>query len=512
MSDSESEYSDSMDLLDQLIDDATGQTKIKTEPVETKESATNNTLSVTTTAAKKTPKKPKNKQRENERLKRRWGENEAKLRELVFGNKDKLLQNLQTTAEGTSKRKKSVQKSKKPAWKDSDDEGEDVVVNSETKQPELKLKENYKQSLKGKFDRILGTPAWAALDRKTDPDSDDDTLQTVGHLAQPTSQVLTRGILSFKKMKDLNRATYAEGPSITGVEFHPNSTVSLVAGSQGIATLYSIDGRKNDRLHSLELENYPIRSCRFNKDGTEAIFGGSQKYFYTYDLIGGQTQRVFLPKNITKLAQFEVSPCGKYIGVIGRFGEVHLLYSSTKELITTFKQEHSATALAFSVDSNNLIVHSSDAEVNIFDLRQQRYMHRFTDDGCINGSSISVSPSGQLIATGSEQGVVNVYDYTNIFKSISPTPEKVLLNLTTAISTIKFNHTSEIMAFASKDVNDAVKLAHFPSGTVYSNFPGIQGNLGKPNVLQFSPQSGYLAIGNQSKDVSLYRIKHYNDY
>lgn len=504
MSDCESDYSDNQDLLDQLIQDADTADTIKVEEVKEEEI---HSLPSASADASKNAEKPKKKK--SDRNKRKWAENEKALQEMVFGDKEKLLKNFEVSAD---KRIKAEPKTRQPAWEDSDDEGKDVVISIDTKQPELKQKQDYKRQLKNKFERILGTPAWAELDRKADSDSDDDTLQTIGHLAQPAKQVLTRGILSFRKMKDLNRATYAEGPSITGVEFHPYSTVGLVTGSQGIATIYSIDGKKNEQLHSLEFKNYPIRCCRFNNDGTEAIFGGSQKYFYTYDLIGGQTRRVFLPKSITKMTQFEVSPCGKYIGVIGRFGEVHILYATSKELITTFKQEHPVTALTFSHDSKRLLTHSCDTEVNVFDMQQQRFMHRFVDDGCINGSSIAMSPNGQLLATGSEQGVVNVYNYENVCNSSTPVPEKVLLNLTTAISNIKFNHTTELLAYASKDVKDAVKLVHFPSGTVYSNFPGIQGNIGKPNVIRFSPQSGFLAIGNQSKEVSLYRIKHYDGY
>lgn len=506
MSDSESELSDNLDLLEELIKEATESEKIKLEPgVQIKEEAKNEVSKKSGKASKTAARKQQMKDRKAD---------EQKLQELVFGNKDKLLKNLEITAEGgTKKKRKKGNKGRKAVWVDSDDEGEELIRNPETRKSEVKKKENYKKQLENKFQRILGTPAWADLDRKKeDDDSDDETMQTVGHLANPVSHSLVRGILSFKKMKDLNRTTYAEGPSITGVEFHPHSTVSLVAGSQGVATIYSIDGKKNDKLHSIAFKNYPIRSCRFNKDGTEAVFGGCNKYFYTYDLIGGQTQRIFLPKAITKLGHFEVSPCGKFIGVIGRFGEVHLLDASSKELICTLKQEHVATSIAFSVDSTQLLTHCVDSEINVFDLRERRFVHRFVDDGCINGSSISVSPNGRLLATASEQGVVNVYNYEDVLKTNAPLPAKTIFNLTTAISTTKFNHTSELLAIASKEVNDAVKLVHFPSGTVFNNFPGIQGNLGKPSVVQFSPQSGYLAIGNHGKEVALYRLKHFNNY
>lgn len=519
MSDSESDYSDdNIDLLNVLLDEANEAAQIKPEPVAQAQVKPKIKQEIKQEIKKEGVTKPKKPSLDNEsdaptkeQLKRK--RKTAQLEEIVFGNKPKLLQNLQATAEDGAKKTIKKRKTRKPVWADSDDEGDEYITNLETRKRELKKKENYKKQLEGKFERILGTPAWAALDRKhADDDSDDDILQTVGHLARPVSHALNRGVLSFKKMKDLNRATYAEGPNITGVEFHPLSTVSLVAGSQGVATIYSIDGKKNEKLHSLEFSKYPIRSCRLSKDGTEAIFGGSNKYFYTYDLIGGQTQRVFLPKTITKLGQFEVSPCGQYLGVIGRFGEVHLLHASTKELICTFKQEHTATSLTFSPDSKYLFTHCVDAEVNIFDLHEQKFMHRFIDEGCINGSSISISPNGRMIASGSEQGVVNIYNYEDVFKNNSPMPEKTIMNLTTAISTTKFNHSSELLAFSSKEVTDAVKLVHFPSGTVYSNFPGLQGNFGKPSVVQFSPQSGYLAIGNYSKEVSLYRLKHFNDY
>lgn len=518
-SDSDSDFSDNMDLLDQLIQEQNNKTTTKIE-------ATNETSD-----SKKKVHQPDGSDNKTERdsdddgeegdretrykqhLMKRQLEEET-LRDLVFGSKDKLLKNIEILAEGdTKEHREQAKRKREPVWVDSDDEGEDAVTNVNTKVVEIKRKENYKKQLQNKFQRILGTPAWADLDREqNDDDSDDEILRTAGHLAHPASVNLPRGVLTFKRMKDLNRVGYAEGPSITGVEFHPTSTVSLVTGTQGIATIYSIDGKKNDKLHSMAFKNFPIRCCRFSRDGSETIFGGSQKYFYTYNLLGGQTQRIFLPKTITKMTRFEVSPCGQYLAVVGRFGEVHLLHATTKELLCTMKQQTVATSFAFSNDSNLLFSHGKESEVNVFDIRKQQFIHRFIDDGCINGSSIAVSPNGRLVAAGSEQGVVNIYNYSDILTNRTPAPVKTILNLTTAISATKFNHSSEILAIASKEVPDAVKLVHFPSGTVFSNFPGSQRNFGKPDVIQFSPQSGYLAIGNHSKEVALYRLKHFNNY
>lgn len=442
----------------------------------------------------------------------------------LFGDKKQLLSKLANDGiaaniTGAKNEDSVTADSRKPVWNDSDDEDlhcDDVIDYAIKGAPVVQKLGKYKVHLEKTFSNVLGTPAWADLNRKAEPDSDEEILQSVGHLAAPstTSIRLRPNQLQFKRMKDLNRATYAEGPGITGIEFHPTSSVAVVTGASGIATIYSIDGKQNDKLHSMSFNNYPIKMCRINRiSGTEALMGGSKKFCYSYDMMTGSTQRIFLPTGITKMAQFEVSPCGKFICIIGRFGEVHLLSYSSKELVCTLKQEHPATAVAFSIDSKEIFSHGNDAQVTVFDVRQQRAKHRFYDEGCVNGSGLAISPSsGRLLATGSEQGVVNVYEMDSLMTSAWPKPTKTVFNLTTGITSLQFNHSSELLAIGSKHIDDAVKLVHFPSGSVYQNFPGMQGNIGCPSVVSFSPQSGYFAIGNLKKEVTLYRLKHFNNY
>lgn len=442
-------------------------------------------------------------------------EREKKLAYKVFGNEEQLLSNLSKAVNeiGTKKRKK-----RQPLWHDSDDErleADDVIDYEKKGAPTVRKIGKYKAHLENTFHNVLGAPKWADLDRKVESDSDDDDAignRTVGVVKKRVSANLSSTVVQFKRLKDLNRATYAEGPGITSVAFHPTSNAAIVTGYSGIATIYSVDGKKNEKLHSIKFENFPIKQCTLTKCGNQAIVGGSKKFFYTYDLLTGATKRIFLPKDITKLTQFQLSPCGKYLAVIGRFGEVHILSATTKEKLFTMKQEHPSIALAFSNDSNKLFSHSSDAEVTVFDMKNRIVSHRFWDEGCINGSEIAVSPSGELLATGSRQGVVNIYDLRHSLTTATPKPLKAILNLTTAITSIKFNSTSEILAMASNCVNDAVRMVHFPSGLVFNNFPGLLSKLDRPSVLSFSPQSGYLAIGNLAKEVPLFRLKHFSNY
>jgi U3 small nucleolar RNA-associated protein 18 len=59
---------------------------------------------------------------------------------------------------------------------------------------------------------------------------------------------------------------------------------------------------------------------------------------------------------------------------------------------------------------------------------------------------------------------------------------------------------------------NAIKLAHIPSLTVFSNFPSWNFNLKRVNCLDFSLNGGYMAVGNNRGAANLYRLKHYGSY
>lgn len=80
---------------------------------------------------------------------------------------------------------------------------------------------------------------------------------------------------------------------------------------------------------------------------------------------------------------------------------------------------------------------------------------KFMDDGCLKGSSLAVSGDDQYLAAGSSSGVVNLY---KLPCDINPKPEKTILNLVTSVTKLSFNKSSDILAMASHQKNDAVKL------------------------------------------------------
>jgi len=59
-------------------------------------------------------------------------------------------------------------------------------------------------------------------------------------LEAPEIKNLPKNIIDIKVLKALNKNTHIEGPIITSVEFHPSSTVALVAGTSGVLSLFQV--------------------------------------------------------------------------------------------------------------------------------------------------------------------------------------------------------------------------------------------------------------------------------
>lgn len=104
--------------------------------------------------------------------------------------------------------------------------------------------------LKKKFERTTDSnrPSWADLDKQnaSGEDSDEEISRHLSTVSKETAKNLPKGELSFKRLKNINKATMKEG-RITAVEFHPKSTVGIVAGQKGVVSMFAIDGRENKK-------------------------------------------------------------------------------------------------------------------------------------------------------------------------------------------------------------------------------------------------------------------------
>eukprot|EP00095_Tigriopus_kingsejongensis_P012482 maker-scaffold789_size96855-snap-gene-0.21 protein:Tk12482 transcript:maker-scaffold789_size96855-snap-gene-0.21-mRNA-1 annotation:"u3 small nucleolar rna-associated protein 18 homolog" len=377
--------------------------------------------------------------------------------------------------------------------------------------------EKYASAIRKKYLSVVGTPKWADLARQrdTDGDSDDEFFrETTDMLATGRTAALARGRLEYRKMKDLNQADHSQGAVITCAEFHPQSAIGLVAGLNGTASLFHVDGKLNPKMQSVNFKDFPIQTAHFSAGGQEFIVGSPNfAHFYTYDMAKGVTSRIELPKSLgpAKIQKFEVSPNGDYLALHGKFGHLHFLHARTKTRAFSLKMNAKVRAVAFSPDGNQIYSHGDEGEVYLWDIRGRDCVHRFYDDGCIQGTAITVSPDQRYVATGSSSGVVNLYSREKLTQA-RPKPDKIVLNLSTSISEVKFNPTSEILALRSMMMDNALKMLHVPSMSVFENFPSLSFDFKRPNSMDFSLNGGYLSIGNNRGAANLYRYTCNNGY
>ncbi|GFR10353.1 u3 small nucleolar RNA-associated protein 18 homolog [Trichonephila clavata] len=451
-------------------------------------------------------------------------EKEIELEHLVLGDNPEDLEDEEMLDDHGLKNKKDKKNIEKvAAWEDVDDETTVVddlppvhKVHKNSHRSNLRGSEKYSDYAQEKYIKLMGIPKWAEQDfdfKDSDDESEDELLQKTGNFLYHSESLPKTNIM-------IKRSPYLVDPNnelslIKSVEFHPTSSVAVVASANGFANLFQIDGEINAKIQSIYFENFPISKAHFTVDGTELIVGSSMsKHLFCYDMFAGKIstipgQRGMEVRNVQK---FVMSPDGKYIVIHGRWGNIYLMSAKSKEWIGSLKMNGDVLSITFNRDGTKMYSHGATGEVYVWDMSSRRCIHKFVDEGCVAGTAIAISPNDQFLATGSDSGVVNIYDNTKLYGTHSPEPKKAILNLTTKITDLKFNSTSEILAMSSSYKKEAVRLVHFPSCFVFSNFPISQDLVQYPKSLDFSPNSGYLCIGNNVGKAKIFRLKHYKNY
>ncbi|KPI91304.1 hypothetical protein RR46_14808 [Papilio xuthus] len=357
----------------------------------------------------------------------------------------------------------------------------------------------------------MGTPTWAELKETKNDEDDSEILRTVGHLQKVKSIGLPKDFLEYKKFPAINRETCNEGAIIRCLEFHPKLSVSLVAGTSGVVSLFTIGGDANTKLHSFKLKNWNVTAAHFTPDGTEAYIASDNNHNYCiYDLVKAEPKLMQLPKVVKKPNIFKLSSDGKYIATSIGLDEVYIICAKSKELLRSLKNNTNIASVAFSSNCDKLYCYGMQGEITVWDMSTFKALSKFHDQGCVTASRIETSACGRLLATGSGEGIVNVYEMSNL-TSLYPMPLKTIPHLKTKITSIKFNGTSEILAISSGYYPNAIKILQLPSYHVFYNFPSNL-NLYQVQNVSFSPNTGYMGISNNKGRAFLYRLKHYKNY
>ncbi|GAA5935063.1 hypothetical protein JCM3775_004689 [Rhodotorula graminis] len=344
---------------------------------------------------------------------------------------------------------------------------------------------------------------------------------------------LEPGEIDIDRVRDANQHEQGSGP-VVEIGFHPRAQVLFSTTSDRRLRLFQVDGTDNPLLQTLHVPELPITSAAFHPSGSSILLTGSRPFFLSYDLQTGQTLRS--PRGLLNaglggsdkastggaggLERFRFSPgAGDVLALAGRRGYVHLVdwgssgVSRGGQVLGEVKMNGGVKALAWQRDGRELLTLGDDSEVYVWDVGTRKCVDRWRDDGGFGAQALETSRDGKWTAVGSSTGIVNVYDDASRTATSEQGGErkarKAVENLVTGISTMRFNHDSQLLALASKTNKDQLKLVHLPTCSVYQNWPTQQTPLHHVTCVDFSKGSEWLAVGNQRGKVLLYEVKQF---
>ncbi|XP_026871915.2 U3 small nucleolar RNA-associated protein 18 homolog [Electrophorus electricus] len=472
------------------------------------------------------------------------------LEDLVFGAEEELVERLGVGSEEDSSAEASGDSEpeaesrlqcpaeRKAVWEDEDDGVIEEVDMTQRFREDLKksdaesrmTNQKLQQRLKEQFQKAMGgTPSWADSSlRKSkkkrdneeeegdeeEDDEDTEILRKTGNYVG-TSTSLPKGIIKLKKCLNANNEKPGED-RLTTVQFHPSAQVIMTAGLDHSISLFQVDGKSNPKIQSIHLEKFPVNKACFSANGEQVVATGMRnKLFYIYDMMEGKVLPVPSVQGLNeqRVKEFEVSPDNEFLLLTGSSGFLHLMTMKTKEVVRSMKLNGNVCATAFTADGGKVFAHSEEGEVYVWDVRSSKCLNRFVDDGCVRGTSLAVSREGLYVACGSQSGVVNIYSQKACLQDPAPKPLKAVMNLLTPATSLRFNPTSEILAIASRAADEATRLVHIPSFTVFSNFPMFRRKtIYRAHCLDFSPNSGFYSVANNKGHAVLFRLLHYKDF
>jgi len=416
----------------------------------------------------------------------------------------------------------SAEAKKDAAWEDSHDTNLVVNLASVDRTKKLKKSVNETSVTGAEYARRLREQhlklhpvTWAYEPTKEDTEEhqsdEDELLATSESFVRSSNQMaqLPAGRLNISRLNDANQ----HGPSqsvVQSVSWHNGGELMMTAGFDKTVRVFKIDGKTNNKVQSLYLPDMPIYSASFSgPTHDEILCVGRRKFFYWVDLETGTIGKIpgLHGRKEKSLESMSVAPNGSLLSFLGYDGTMILASQESKQVVGTLKMNGNVSCCEFSADGMSLYSSGDRGDVYVWDIRAMKCRARFHDEGSTGTRSISVCKG--MLAVGSNNGVVNLYDTENATASRNPSPLKAIMNLTTPIDQLNFNHDGQLLAMLSRRNKECLRMFNVNTLSVVSNWPTGGTPLHYASCVQFSPESSKLAIGNDRGRCLLYRLHHY---
>ncbi|KAH7410193.1 WD40-repeat-containing domain protein [Phaeosphaeria sp. MPI-PUGE-AT-0046c] len=362
---------------------------------------------------------------------------------------------------------------------------------------------------------------------------------------------LQAGTVDIQRLKDVMKA----GPSaVTSLAFHPTYPLLLSSGPSSTLYLHHVNPNPpnpNPLLTSLHIKRTPLTTTAFHPSASDSriFLSARRRYFHVWNIATGKVEkvsRVYGHQHEQRtMEHFSLSPNGKYMALRGSSrkggGVINVLDAATLQWVTQARIESRGGVADFAWWQNGqgMAIAGKNGEVTEWSV-QDGVIGRWNDEGAVGTTVISLGGNSgrndwiggdRWVAVGSSSGVVNVYDRrawseANLGEDVTsdansgipraPKPVRALQNLTTPTSHLTFSPDGQILAMASRWKNNAMRLVHLPSATVFKNWPTEKTPLGritsvawgKPNEDEEREGSfALIAVGSEAGHVRMWEVR-----
>ncbi|EGG17286.1 WD40 repeat-containing protein [Cavenderia fasciculata] len=345
-------------------------------------------------------------------------------------------------------------------------------------------------------------PKWA---KKSKPvvdgeEEDEEDLEDYNHDAveekvfQNVTKLITdKANIDYSVLAVKTFKVFHESKKVIAIDNNNEFNITCVA-SQTNLHIYRQGTLKRAICSFTYPQGFKANFVSFIPNTNNILIVGTYGHYYLFNPETKDLKQINL--RIGKNTLKSVAVSFNYYAIEDSLGKISLISNTSNTVVNNIQlSKGNVSAIKFSPDGNTLYV-ASEGSVSCFNIKTMRISHRFKDLGNVSTQSITsicCSPNGNYLATGSESGIVNIYDIKSSMTSETPTPLKSISSIIYPITDLAYDPTSKYLCAVSELQKEIVRVIQHPSLNVVSmvKVPKV----GQLTKCSFDHQ-GYLVFGN----------------
>eukprot|EP01133_Synstelium_polycarpum_P012262 gene12262-14372_t len=264
--------------------------------------------------------------------------------------------------------------------------------------------------------------------------------------------------------------------------------------------IHSANNAFKKPIYSAYMKGFKPESAYFLPGTDDAIMMGGKEFYYTFNLTSQALKKHSLRYGKNLLKQIAISK--EHYTVTDSIGKLSILSNKSKALVKEVQlASANISSMRFSGDGMMLYI-AADGYITCYSLKTMSVANRFKDHGNSTTksiTSIALSPNGNYISTGSESGIINIYDQEEVLTKSNPTPLKTFDSFVHPITSLEYDYTSRFLIALSKHDNGLCRMFHHPSFKTVHLTANVQlPTMSRLSTVSFvqSPKDQRLYLGN----------------